>query len=230
MKALWTCWFYFTFSLLFIIYLVPFVPLMGWEGSHNFLRLLRRWFTKLQLLLCGVIIIRRFEGKLPPRGAVFCFNHSSILDILVPIAALNRPVRFVGKKELGGIPLFGIVFRNLDIPIDRESSTKSYDTLEGVVSIIHKGVDVFIAPEGTTSIKAPGMLPFRNGAFWLAERAGVPVVPVVFPDNCRLFHYDKKWNGRPGVSRIIVLEPVPVSSAEEMKAMTRAAMEKVLGS
>jgi 1-acyl-sn-glycerol-3-phosphate acyltransferase len=225
LKVTWVCWFYFTFSILFILYLVPFVSLMRWKKSHGFLHFLRRWFTKVQLLVCGVIVVKRFESGLPPRGAVFCFNHSSILDILIPMAAFRRQIRFVGKKELGRIPLFGIVFRNLDIPIDRESNLRSYDALGEAVELLHRGVDIFIAPEGTTSAKAPEMLAFKNGAFWLAERAQVPIVPVVFLDNWRLLHYDKKWDGRPGISRLSVLTSVTLGSADELKARTKAAME-----
>jgi len=228
LKALWVCWFYFTFSVLFIIYLVPFVPMMKWKWSHNFLHFLRRWITKLQLLLAGVIIRKRIEGELPAPGAVFCFNHSSLLDILIPIASLNRQIRFIGKKELGRIPLFGIVFQHLDIPIDRESSIRAHETLEQVADCLHQGIDIFIAPEGTTSVNAPEMLPFKGGAFRLAEKAQVPIVPVVFLDNWRLFHYDKQWHGRPGFYRMHLLRPIAPSTQEGMKVKTREAMNRVL--
>lgn len=215
------------FCVLFIIYLIPFVPLMRWKRSHNFLHWLRRWFTKLQLLLSGVIIRKRSLGDLPPAGAIFCYNHSSILDILIPIASIGRQIRFIGKKELARIPLFGIVFRTLDISIDRESSSRSYDALQHAAELLDRGVDVFIAPEGTTSIKAPDLLPFRNGAFWLAERAEADVVPVVYLDNYR-FHYDKKYDGRPGVFRMTLGQVIPVSNAQQMKSETRVAMEAIL--
>jgi len=228
LKTLWVGWFYFTFSMLFIIYLIPFLLLMKWKRSYRFLHSLRRLFLKLQLPLAGVIIRKRIEGKLPQPGAIFCFNHSSMLDILIPIAAMNRQIRFVGKSELMKIPLFGIVFRTLDIPIDRESALKSYDALGGAVKMLHSGIDIFIAPEGTTSIKAPQLLPFRNGAFWLAEQAEVPIVPVVFLDNWRLFHYDRKFDGRPGIYRMTMSEPVPAASAEELKVHIRMVMERLL--
>lgn len=225
---MWACWFYFTFSVFFIVYLIPFVVLMKWKRSHRFLHSLRSWFLKVQLVLSGIIIRKRIEGKLPKRGVIFCFNHSSMLDIFIPMAALNRQLRFVGKKELAKIPLFGIVFSRLDVSIDRESSKGAYESLEQAADLLGQGIDIVIAPEGTTSPNAPELLPFKNGPFWLAERTQAPIVPIVFRDNWRLFHYDKKWSGRPGVSRMQVLDVIAPLPADDLKATTRAAMHKAL--
>jgi 1-acyl-sn-glycerol-3-phosphate acyltransferase len=151
-----------------------------------------------------------------------------MLDIFVPIAVMNRQLRFVGKKELKKVPLFGLVFSHLDVSIDRESSTGAYSSLEQAAELLRQGIDVVVAPEGTTSAKAPELLPFKNGPFWLAERTQAPVVPLVFLDNWRLFHYDKKWSGRPGVSRVRVLPAVTGSKPEGIKSEVRDVMENAL--
>ena len=63
-------------------------------------------------------------------------------------------------------------------------------------------------PEGRTSRLAPRLLRFKNGPFKLAIEKKVPVVPVTFLDNWRLFPNDGKNYGKPGFTRAIVHTPI----------------------
>ena len=107
---------------------------------------------------------------------IFCANHCSVLDIIVPLAVLPRRFHFMGKQELSRVPFFGIYFKWLDIPVDRSSIRGSYKAYQQAKSDLERGISVFIFPEATTSIKAPQMLPWKKGAFKLAADSGIPII------------------------------------------------------
>ena len=123
----------------------------------------------------------RVEGveRLPAAGAVvFAANHSSYLDAVVLFAAIPRPFRFVGKRELGGWPLVGAIIRRVGhLTVERADPTRSVEDAERVGAVIRGGTSLVFFPEGTF-LEGPRLLPFRLGAFKTAVEAGCPVVPV----------------------------------------------------
>ncbi len=63
-------------------------------------------------------------------------------------------------------------------------------------------------PEGTTSANPPNLVSFKNGPFKLAIDQHVPIVPITFMDNWKLFHYDLGFYGKPGLTRTVIHEPI----------------------
>ncbi len=88
--------------------------------------------------------------------------------------------RWIAKKELFAIPIFGAAMRAVDfISIDRSRGRQAVQSLNDAAVRIAEGTSVLIFPEGTRSPDGH-LQPFKTGAIVLAIKSGVPVVPVGF--------------------------------------------------
>jgi 1-acyl-sn-glycerol-3-phosphate acyltransferase len=122
----------------------------------------------------------RVSGRdhLPWRGpAVIVANHASLIDILV-LFDLFRPFKWVSKAENFKIPFVGWNMRlNRYVPLvrgDRESVVAMLAECDGLLAA---GSPVLFFPEGTRT-KDGALQPFKDGAFELAVKHGVPLIPV----------------------------------------------------
>ena len=107
-------------------------------------------------------------------------NHRSNFDPFVAIAACPQAeLAYVAKPEIFAIPIAGnFVHKCFFLSIDREDNRKALETIRQAAALLREGVvSVGIYPEGTRS-KTGELLPFRNGAFQIAKRAGAPIVIV----------------------------------------------------
>ena len=115
-----------------------------------------------------------------PRGApaILVANHQSNFDILAILIAMPVPVRFVAKRLLFRIPVFGWCLSLAGmIPIDRERRASAIRSLDAAAERIREGHPVLFFPEGTRSSDGR-LLPFKKGAFVIALKSGIPIVPV----------------------------------------------------
>jgi 1-acyl-sn-glycerol-3-phosphate acyltransferase len=133
-------------------------------------------------MLLAVSFIRvRAEGleKLDPAASyVFVANHSSFMDIPAILARVPHRFRFFAKKSLFGIPFLGTHLRRAGhIAVDRSSARASLKTMsEGARIIAERRISVLLFPEGGRSPK--GLREFKEGAAYIAIKAGVPAVPI----------------------------------------------------
>jgi putative phosphoserine phosphatase/1-acylglycerol-3-phosphate O-acyltransferase len=143
------------------------------------------------------------------RPAVFCFNHQSSADFFIILKLLRKDVTGIAKKELELTP-FGPIFKAMGaIFIDRSNKKKALESMRNAAEILKNGTSVAIAPEGTRSgSKKLGV--FKKGAFHLAMKAGVPIVPIVIknaymamPKGSKIF--------KPTHIEVVVLDPVDTS-------------------
>lgn len=116
-------------------------------------------------------------------GAVLAFNHHSYLDYVMvawaPVRCRKRAVRFLAKREIWASRWTGWLVRwGEAVPVDRTSSTARSDAYGAAVAALGNGDLVAVAPEQTISTSFE-LLPFRSGAVRMAQRAGVPIVPVI---------------------------------------------------
>ena len=129
----------------------------------------------------------RVEGmeSLPPGGAVLVANHQSTVDIPMLLSAFPRTVRFLAKRELGEIPLFGKAMAAAgNLFIDRDDPRDAVRMLREAGARLNDGRLVVVFPEGTRSVDG-SIGEFRPGAFYLAQKSGAPVVPVYLDGGCR---------------------------------------------
>jgi 1-acyl-sn-glycerol-3-phosphate acyltransferase len=132
------------------------------------------------LLAAGFVRVRA-EGleKLDPRTPyVFVANHSSYMDIPAILARLPHQFRFFAKKGLFQVPFLGWHLRRAGhLEVDRSSARASLKTMsEGARMVRERGVSVLLFPEGGRS--RGGLREFKEGAAYIAIKAGVPAVPI----------------------------------------------------
>ena len=109
---------------------------------------------------------------------IFMSNHVSNIDPPLLIPLLPRRVTVMVKKELFKLPILGRAMRMADfVPIDRSNRDAAIGSVREAATIVRKGLDLVVFPEGTRSPDGR-LLPFKKGSFYLAMDTGVPIVPV----------------------------------------------------
>jgi 1-acyl-sn-glycerol-3-phosphate acyltransferase len=200
-------------------------------GGRLFHANARNWARSV-LWFCGIQVrIRGIEKVTPDRHYVYVANHASMFDIPSIIAAVPDQIRIVYKKELEKIPLFGWGLKwGSYIGIERSGSRDALKSLDRAAAMIRDGASVLLYAEGTRTMT--GLLqPFKRGAFALAVRAGVPVVPLTVNGS---FSILRKHSivVRPGNVELVLSDPINVdqtdSKGSEQELMNRvhAAIEQ----
>ncbi|NXA35382.1 PLCA acyltransferase, partial [Eudromia elegans] len=135
------------------------------------------------------IVVKGKENLRTKKPAVLVLNHQNSLDILVMTEILPSRCVPVAKKEILYFGTFGLAcWLSGVIFINRKKREESINILTEVAHSMHKeNFRVIIFPEGTRN-HGGSMLPFKRGAFQLAVKAQVPIIPVVFSS------YDSYYN------------------------------------
>lgn len=146
----------------------------------------------------------------PNQPYIICPNHASFLDIVTTYIVVPNYFHFMGKAELKKVPFFNKFFESMNILVDRSSIIGSHKAYKRAGSDIDKGISIAIFPEATIPDSAPMLGRFKNGAFKLAIEKQIPIVPVIYLDNWKLLPdgVRKKTGGQPGVSRVVIHEPI----------------------
>ncbi|HJR64202.1 MAG TPA: lysophospholipid acyltransferase family protein [Gemmatimonadaceae bacterium] len=140
---------------------------------------------------------------------VYVSNHVSWFDVFALATILPR-YRFMAKKELFKIPIFGPAAGQVaGIYIDRQNRKAAFESYRDAAEQIRSGISVAVYPEGTRG-RSYELRPFKKGPFVLAIAAQVPIVPCVV-------HGTKEIQGkgdvavRAGEIEITLLEPIPTA-------------------
>lgn len=119
----------------------------------------------------------------PDVPCLYVSNHQSHNDIFIALGAINRPFRFVAKKELFESKVTGTFMKMSEsYPLDREDARESLLLLRNVVKDVNAGHTAFAFPEGTRSYKSD-MLPFKDGLFSMFRKADVPIVVMYIKES-----------------------------------------------
>ena len=141
--------------------------------------------------------IRVDADERPPPNAIFVANHASYLDGLVLLLALPGDVAFVAKSELAEQFFAGRLLRALDTCfVERADPEAGVEDLRRVVATAAAGRPLVFFPEGTFT-RAEGLREFRLGAFHVAVRTGLPVVPIAIRGTRSILRSDQ-WRIRRG--------------------------------
>ncbi len=154
---------------------------------------------------------------------VVTVNHQSMLDIPLMYVLPHLNFKWVAKSGVYRWPLFGVVlWLHGDITVDERGSVrKTMEFMnEGKERLAH-GTSVVIFPEGTRS-RDGEIHNFKEGAFRLAEEAGVDILPCVI-DGAKTFM--NGWRTRRNTFTVKILPPVPAARLRECG--TRETMKSV---
>lgn len=191
-------------------------------------RIAQLW-ARLLLAIGGVRV--RVEGleHLDPQGAyVFASNHLSLMD--TPLVLANIPVqfRFLAKRSLYKVPFIGSHLRRAGhIPVEREDPRASLRTLAEAARIVReRRVSILVFPEGSRSRGQLGQ--FKEGAAYIAIKAGVPLVPLGIQGTQKILPAGS-LTVRPGPAVLRVGRPIPTAhyNVNEHRRLTALLRERV---
>lgn len=226
-----TIFFYITFYpfTLLCSTLAIFASFFGAEKAHAVAIF---WGTNSLRLVGGKL---RVEGKdnIPTdSAAIYMANHASNFDIFSLYAALPVQFRWLAKKELFEVPIFGASLRRSGyIPVERADSRKSLIALKAAAQRVKAGTSVIVFPEGTRSPDG-NLLPFKGGGFILAVQSGMPIVPVVI-SGTRNINPKGSLTVRSAEVLIRILPPIETAGLkskdrEQLSEQVRQAIDSVL--
>ncbi len=205
--------------------------LFGVEATRDgFLEgLPRRWATWVMRASGCRIVIEGREHMHLESPHVYIGNHISWFDIFALASFLPR-YRFVAKKELRRIPVFGKAAEAVaGIFIDRNNRKAAFAGYREAGEKIRAGVNVVVYPEGTRG-RTYALRPFKKGPFVLAIAAQVPVVPVVTYGTIEV-QGKGKIAIHPHDIEITFLEPIPTAGMtyDDRDALSRLTWSRIAG-
>jgi len=189
---------------------------------------LSRFWAIVNLRICGVDVASTRQARLDPsRPYVFMSNHASHFDVLAVVAALPEfQLRWVAKRELVDIPIFGWALRHAGhIIIDRSNPEQAIASLRAAKAMMDTGISVMIFPEGTREGHDHELLPLKKGGFMLALETGVPIVPLAVRDSRAILPRDD-WRIHRGTIEVVVGPPIPVE--RQTREALMASVERFL--
>ncbi len=192
-----------------------------------------RWWCRLVAWsIFARIRVRGQENILPDRTYVYMANHSSLVDTPALFAYLPYQFRIMAKKELFYIPFMGWhLWTAGNFQVDRSDPRKTALSIKKVVDGVRSGKSLAVFPEGTRSPDGK-LREFKSGAFKIALRSGVPIVPVTIRGASALLPKGS-LAPRPGKVEVIIGKPIETSAFTEQTLgalidETRAAIESNL--
>ena len=144
---------------------------------------------RLARAMTAVFYRLRVSGRenIPEGAALVCANHSSLLDpFLIAFAfGVEHHMHIIAKAELFRIPVVSGILRRLGM-ISVNRGILDIATIKDTLNYLKNGEKVVIFPEGTRATE-DGAVSAKGGAVKIAERAGVPLVPLHIPRKKPLF-------------------------------------------
>ncbi len=211
LQPFYTAWVLVTF-LCSLLLAFPFLFVIGlWDKPQArkiIFAIVHHWSVGW-LFLIGMPL-RRY-GKQPKEGKyVYVGNHISYMDTVVIYAAIKGYFRTLAKKEMVKIPIFGYVYKQLAVLVDRSSEHSRARSMRIMYRVLRNESNIAVFPEGTFNETDQPLKDFYSGAFRLAINTQTAIVPFVMTDTVHRWHYSAWWKMSPGRNRVYFLEPVDV--------------------
>lgn len=216
MKYLYASYSAIVFIVLFLV-CFPFILLFGLTGQRWLIWWIVRIWSITWFTLIGMrtkIIYKNPHVFKSNDGHIIVANHQSYLDVPLIFRAIPVMCRTLAKSELAKIPLFGYLYRQMTVLVDRSNPVSKRKSIMDLKKSIKRGENIFVFPEGTFNETQQTMIPFYDGAFKIAIESQTNIIPVLFLDTADRFNYKGFWNWSPGKNRVIILEEINVQNYE----------------
>lgn len=166
-----------------------------------------RFFSRCVMRAAGArILVNNPQHLEHDEARIYISNHVSWFDVFALASVVPR-YRFVAKKELQRIPVFGrAVGKVAAIYLDRGNRKAAFDAYQDAAARVMTGVSVVVYPEGTRGTSYQ-LRPFKKGPFVLAIAAQAPIVPCVV-HGTREIQPKGAIRIRSGVAEITLLDPI----------------------
>jgi 1-acyl-sn-glycerol-3-phosphate acyltransferase len=164
------------------------------------------WFVLVFIFHRNIYVEKPKKGQ----SYIFVANHISYLDSAIIPKTFRRPVRPLGKVEMAKIPIFGFIYKNAIVTVDRSSAENRANSVRVLKSILAKGISILVFPEGTFNMTHQPLKEFYDGAFRIAIETQTPIKPVLLLNAYDRMHYESIFSMNPGKSRSVFLPEVSV--------------------
>ncbi|MBV9669400.1 MAG: 1-acylglycerol-3-phosphate O-acyltransferase [Acidobacteriales bacterium] len=203
-------------------------PWLWITGDAERLYRVGTWIGITGVRLAGVRVrligLDRFDHN---RSYIFMSNHVSNLDPPVVIPNIPQRVSVLAKASLFRIPLLGYAMSKASlIPVHRENREAAIQSIHNAVEVLRQGLSIVIFPEGTRS-RTGELLPFKKGPFYMAEEAGVPVVPITVRNTAELMPKGK-FEVRRGTVEVIFHDPIEPAQCTDREELMSAVRNSIL--
>lgn len=192
---------------------IVLISLLGFFPASTF-KIAILWVSLIRKCMGLRVTVNGKEKIVPGASYILTPNHQGNADIMAMYGTLGLPFRWVIKKELLKVPVFGLALRGTGaIALDRSNREKAIESLKAAKDKLAGGWSVIIYPEGTRS-SDPHLQPFKKGAFMLAVQTGIPILPItcngayhILPKKTMVFI--------PGHVDITIGDPIPTDGLTE---------------
>lgn len=171
--------------ILFISIITILLSPIDYRGKVTFV--LYKIFSNLILFFSGIKV--KTEGRENASGKephLYISNHMSYMDIPILMKVLPGNIRFVYKKSINKIPIFGwAMYLAGYIPIERRDAREAIKSLKKASKAFDKGLSIVIFPEGTRSPDGE-IHEFKKGYTIIAEESKCDIVPVTIKGSFEL--------------------------------------------
>lgn len=227
----------------FTLFVVLMIPVFLWALATSFLGKIKGGNMVYHACIVWadiwffLIFIRHKNTYVQPlrkdQSYIFVANHISYIDSATLPKAIRHPVRPLGKVEMAKVPIFGTIYKNAIVSVDRSSARHRAKSIGQLKAILRKGISILVFPEGTFNTTGKPLKHFYDGAFRIAIETGTPIKPFIFLNTFDRMHYDSVFTLNPGKSRAIFLPEVPVkhltiNDVQELKEKVFEEMEAAL--
>lgn len=217
------------------VFAIPVIGYSVFSRSDALVTAASNWWARVILAVAGVRLTVEGREHVPhdaPR--FFVGNHQGTLDIPILIVALGGRVRFMAKRALFRIPVFGwMLSRGRYVPIDRRDARRTYRTLETMLDELHaRPISFAVFPEGQRT-QGGRLQAFRPGSLKVCQRSGFDIVPFTIDGSHRAYDY-RTFRATPARVRLVFSKPIPATEAARMSVRelcdtVRAAVAAPLG-
>ena len=173
-------------AILFIVLLIPvfilsvIVSFAGAVRGGNLIYNICTAWADTWFFLVGIRHTNINHKKLEKgQPYIFVANHISYLDAALVAKVIRKPIRPLGKVELGRIPLFGFIYRKAIVSVDRSSAINRGRSIDRMKAVLRKDISILVFPEGTFNETHKPLEEFYSGAFRIAIETATPIKPII---------------------------------------------------
>jgi 1-acyl-sn-glycerol-3-phosphate acyltransferase len=152
---------------------------------------------RVTMRIAGIHIRAEGTENIPADVCIFASNHASNIDPVALVPHIPRRVALLAKKEVFRVPILSKALHLAKlVAVDRADKEAAAESVDTAIKYLKEGLSFLVYPEGTRS-RDGHLMPFKKGAFVMAIRAGVSVVPISLAGTQRLMRKGD-WTIHPG--------------------------------